>query len=337
MKKHPLIAITMGDPAGVGPEVVVKALHNPRVQSAALLLVIGNRKVLERAASILDMDLDLETIMTAADIDRTRKQAYLLEQPPHPLEDFPIGCIDATCGQAAVNYILSAVDLASHGEVDAIATAPINKASLQVAGIPYRGHTELLADKTQTEDVAMMLVTPGRTEPAQWLRVTHATTHIPLVDVAPALTIESILRTVSLTVEGLGQLGLATPRLALAALNPHASDEGLMGDEEALILAPAAEAANQLGFNLEGPSPADTIFLRAIQGEFDAVIALYHDQGHIPIKTHGFERAVNVTLGLPIIRTSVDHGTAFDIAWKGIAREDSLVEAILLAAQMTSK
>ena len=336
MKNLPLIAITMGDPAGVGPEVVIKAIRHSKVQSSALPLVIGNRKVLERAASILNMDLNLKTIEAPADIDRKRKQVYLLEQPPSPLEGFPIGCIDATCGQAAVNYILSAVDLALRGDVDAIATAPINKASLQAAGISYRGHTELLADKTQSKDVAMMLVTPGRTEPAQWLRVTHATTHIQLIDVAPALTLEGLLRTVSITVKGLSQLGLHTPKLALAALNPHASDEGLMGDEEAQLLIPAVEAAQQLGFNLEGPIPADTVFLRAIQGEFDAVIALYHDQGHIPVKTHGFERAVNITLGLPIIRTSVDHGTAFDIAWKGIAVEDSMVEAILLAAEMAS-
>ena len=336
MKKRPLIAITMGDPAGVGPEVVIKAMRHSRVQSAAIPLVIGNRNVLERAASILNIALELETIEAPAEIDRTLEQVYLLEPDPSPEEDFPIGCIDASCGQAAVTYILSAVDLTKSGDVDAIATAPINKASLQAAGIPYRGHTELLADKTQSKDVAMMLVTPGHSEPAQWLRVIHATTHIPLCDVARSLTIEGVLRTVSISVEGLSKLGLHTPRLALAALNPHASDEGLMGDEEAEILLPAVDAAQQLGLNLQGPIPADTVFLRAIQGEFDAVIALYHDQGHIPIKTHGFERAVNVTLGLPIIRTSVDHGTAFDIAWKGIAVEDSMVEAILLAAEMAS-
>ncbi|TFH32104.1 MAG: 4-hydroxythreonine-4-phosphate dehydrogenase PdxA, partial [Anaerolineales bacterium] len=302
----------------------------------AQLLVIGNRGVMERAASTLGMSLELELIETPGEIERAIKRAYLLEQPPFPTQDFPIGRIDANCGRAAANYIFCAVELAARGEVDAIATAPINKASFQAAGIPYRGHTELLADKTHSQDVAMMLVTPGRAQSAQWLRVTHATSHIPLVEVPHALTLERILKIVSITVDGLKQLRILKPRLALAALNPHASDEGLMGDEEARLLVPAVAMAKHKGINLEGPIPADTVFLRAIQGEFDAVIALYHDQGHIPIKTHGFERAVNITLGLPIIRTSVDHGTAFDIAWKGIAQEDSMIEAILLAAQMAS-
>jgi 4-hydroxythreonine-4-phosphate dehydrogenase len=337
MTEHPLIAITMGDPAGVGPEVVMKALNHPRVPSVGRLVVIGNHDVLKRAAASLDIQLHLELINDLTEIDRTLTQAYLLEQPPFPSAGFPSGHVDATCGQAAVNYILCAIDLALAGHIDAIATAPINKASLQAAGIDYKGHTELLADKTKSPDVAMMLVTPGRSDEPKWLRVTHATTHIPLGDVASALNAERILKTVDITAKGLGQLGLHSPRLALAAFNPHASDEGLMGDEEVRILAPAVEEAQQRGYDLQGPIPADTVFLRALQGEFDAVIALYHDQGHIPAKTHGFERAVNITLGLPIIRTSVDHGTAFDIAWKGIANEDSMVEAILLAARMASQ
>lgn len=334
MTDIPIIGITMGDPAGVGPEVVLKALQRPRVQSAARYVVIGDQTVLDRAASSMNLKVDLETIREPDQIDDARS-GYLLQQPPILRANFPTACIDPQCGRAALNYINCAVDLALHGRVDAIATAPINKAALQAAGSPFIGHTELLAARCQSDDIAMMLVTPGRAQQPQWLRVTHATTHIPLKDVALTLSIERILKTVEVTVKGLELMGIEAPRLALAAFNPHASDEGLMGDEEARILIPAVELALERGHALHGPIPADTVFLRALNGEYDAVVTLYHDQGHIPVKTHGFERAVNVTLGLPIIRTSVDHGTAFDIAWRGLANEASMVEAIVLAAQIS--
>jgi 4-hydroxythreonine-4-phosphate dehydrogenase len=336
VKEMSRIAITMGDPAGVGPEVVLKALSNPRTHSVGKFVVIGNQKVFQRAATLLETELDLTVIHDVDEIDREYKKPYLLEQPPIPSGDFPTGQVDALCGQAAVNYILCAVDMASAGLIDAIATAPINKAALQAAGIPFKGHTELLADRTQSQDVAMMLVTPGRGDEPQWLRVTHVTTHIPLREVGEALNAARILKTIDITAKGMDQLGINKPKLALAAFNPHAGDEGLMGDEEIRILTPVVDQARQHGYDLLGPIPADTVFLRAIEGEFDAVVALYHDQGHIPVKTHGFERAVNITLGLPFIRTSVDHGTAFDIAWKGIANEQSMVESILLARQMSS-
>ena len=300
-------------------------------------IVIGNHEVLQRAATLLETELDLTIIDSVEEISRDDNRAYLLEQPPALPDGFPVGQVDALCGQAAVNYILCAIDLASSGLVDAIATAPINKAALQAAGIPFKGHTELLADRTQSQDVAMMLVTPGRGDKPQWLRVTHATTHIPLREVGEALNADRILKTIDITAKGMDQLGINKPKLALAAFNPHASDDGLMGDEENQILSPVVEQARQLGHDLFGPIPADTVFLRAIEGEFDAVVALYHDQGHIPVKTHGFERAVNITLGLPFIRTSVDHGTAFDIAWKGVANEESMVEALLLAHKMASQ
>jgi 4-hydroxythreonine-4-phosphate dehydrogenase len=333
VKHKPIIAITMGDPAGVGPEVVVKALNHGRVQSRANCLIIGNQAVLEKAAAASKVGLDLAVIDEIGQMDPSSARIHLLEQPPSG--DFPVGTVDARCGQAAVNYILRAVDLALTGIVHAVATAPINKAALHAAGIPFKGHTELLADRTGSRDVAMMLVTPGRGDEPQWLRVTHATTHIPLRDVAAALSVDRILKTVELTQTGLSGLGIKSPRMALAAFNPHASDSGLMGDEESRVLVPAVTQAKRKGYDLAGPIPADTVFLRAAGGEFDAVIALYHDQGHIPIKTHGFERAVNITLGLPIIRTSVDHGTAFDIAWKNLADEASMVEAIILAADMS--
>jgi 4-hydroxythreonine-4-phosphate dehydrogenase len=335
--RHPVIAITMGDPAGVGPEVVLKALGHAQVRSACLPLVIGNLQVLRRAAAYIDTELELIQAHSIEEIDREGARLYVIDLPPNPEEGFPIGRVDAHCGQAAAGYISYAIELAMGRDVDGISTAPINKAAMQLAGIPYRGHTEMLADLTNSRSVAMMLVTPGRRAKKEWLRVSHVTTHIPLREVTKTLTQEKVLATVRITFEGLRQIGIPDPRLALAALNPHASDEGLMGDEEARILRPAVLAAQEHGISVVGPIPADTVFLRALQGEFDAVVALYHDQGHIPAKTHGFERAVNVTLGLPIIRTSVDHGTAFDIAWKGIANEESMVEAILLAAQMADQ
>jgi 4-hydroxythreonine-4-phosphate dehydrogenase len=223
------------------------------------------------------------------------------------------------------------------GQVDAIATGPINKAALKAAGVPFVGHTELLAALTGEERVTTMLATTGRrAEPVEALRVVHVTRHVPLAEVAKHITKARVLETIRLTDVGLKQMGIATPRLAVAALNPHGGDDGLMGCEELDAIGPAVEAAQAEGIDVHGPIPADSVFFRAIRGEFDAVIAMYHDQGHIPIKTHGFERSVTVTLGLPIVRTSVDHGTAFDIAWQGVAHEESMVEAICLAAQLVS-
>jgi 4-hydroxythreonine-4-phosphate dehydrogenase len=213
--------------------------------------------------------------------------------------------------------------------VDAIATGPVNKEALRAAGCPHIGHTELLAELTGEERVTTMLATPG-------LRVVHVTRHVPLAQVANHITRERVLETIRLTDAGLREMGIARPRIAVAALNPHGGDGGLLGREEIEEIGPAVEAARAENVDAHGPIPADSVFFRAIRGEFDVVVAMYHDQGHIPIKTHGFERSVTVTLGLPLVRTSVDHGTAFDIAWQGIAHHESMVEAILLAARMVS-
>jgi 4-hydroxythreonine-4-phosphate dehydrogenase len=207
-------------------------------------------------------------------------------------------------------------------------TGPINKAAIQAAGVHHIGHTEYLAELTGADRVTTMLSTPG-------LSVVHVTRHLALKEVAAHITQESVLTTIQLTDAGLRQMGITRPRLAVAALNPHGGDAGLMGQEEIQAIEPAIEIAQDMGIDARGPIPADSVFFRAIRGEFDVVVAMYHDQGHIPIKTHGFERSVTVTLGLPIVRTSVDHGTAFDIAWQGIASEDSMVEAIQLAARLT--
>jgi 4-hydroxythreonine-4-phosphate dehydrogenase len=286
----PLIAVTAGDPSGIGPEIAVKASHDPRVVAACRPIIYGPH--------------------TAA-----------------ALEPFPSGRVDGASGKAAYDAIVHAVTDALAGRVGAVVTAPINKAAFAAAGYPWRGHTDLLAHLCGTPDVAMMFWSDR-------LRVVLATVHIALRDVPTALTQEKVLDVLRLTARSLPSFGIPSPRLGLAGLNPHAGEDGLMGIEDRDVLAPAVAAARAEGLDVRGPFPADTIFVRAMRGEFDAVIAGYHDQGLIPVKLVAFGRAVNVTLGLPILRTSVDHGTAFDIARQGVADEGSLVEAILLAARL---
>jgi 4-hydroxythreonine-4-phosphate dehydrogenase len=286
----PRVGITVGDPAGIGPEIARKAAADPRVLDVCEPVLYG------------------------------------------PAEDdhaFPIGRISASAGQAAYDAILKAVSDARHGDIAAIATAPINKEAFAAARLPWRGHTELLAHLTGARRVAMMFH-------ADVLRVVLATIHIPLAEVPRALTRESLEDTIELTASELPRFGWPSPRLALAGLNPHAGEHGLMGLEEDAVMIPAVEASRARGIQIDGPLPADTVFVRAMRGDFDAVIACYHDQGLIPVKLVAFGRAVNVTLGLPIIRTSVDHGTAFDIAGRGVADPSSLVHAVLLAAQLAT-
>lgn len=333
MSEVPLVAVTMGDPAGVGPEVTLKALLREEVWRVARPLIIGDARVLEEVSQRLEIPLQIDTLRSVEEATFENPSAQVLDLANVELDGLSPGKVSPMCGHAAVAYIDKALDLALSGNVSAIATGPINKSALRAAGYPFRGHTELLADRCEAAHVAMMLITPGRGDTPRWLRVTHATTHIALAQVSSSLSQARILKTIELFAEGLQLLGIDQPRIALAALNPHASDEGLMGDEEDRVLNPVVRTARQKGFDLSGPIPADTVFLRHMQGEFDGVVALYHDQGHIPVKTHGFDRAVNVTLGLPIVRTSVDHGTAFDIAWQGVAKEHSMVEAICLATQ----
>ena len=244
-----------------------------------------------------------------------------------PGHEFQPGALSAEAGYAAYETIVRAVRDAEAGGIDGIATAPINKEALALAGLPWRGHTEMLADLTHTKRVAMMFW-------SEKLRVVLATIHIPLAQVPSALTIESVMDIIDLTCRALPRFGIPHPRIALAGLNPHAGEHGVLGIEESHVLEPAVARSAKAGIDIAGPFPGDTIFLRAMRGEFDAVIACYHDQGLIPIKMVAFGQAVNVTLGLPIIRTSVDHGTAFDIAGKGIADPESMVQAVLLAARL---
>jgi 4-hydroxythreonine-4-phosphate dehydrogenase len=283
------VAITFGDPAGIGPEIARKAADDPRVREAC------------------------EPVLYGPPVDRT----------------FPAGVLSADAGHAAFEAICAAVHDAQAGVVQAIATAPVNKLAFARAGLPWKGHTDLLAHLTNSPRVAMMFWS----EP---LKVVLATIHVPLATVPQMLTREVLDGIIDLAAAELPRFGVPTPRLALAGLNPHAGEEGLLGGEEERVLRPAVEAARTRGVRIDGPFPADTLFVRASRGEFDAVIACYHDQGLIPVKLLAFGRAVNVTLGLPIIRTSVDHGTAFDIAGRGIADPSSMVEAVLLAARLAS-
>jgi 4-hydroxythreonine-4-phosphate dehydrogenase len=319
----------MGDPAGVGPEVMAKALAVEQVWACCRPLVVGDAGVLKRAIALAAAPLSPHPIINVTKARFDPAAPDVLDLHNVDLVALQPGQVSAAAGRAAVDYVERAVELAQAGLVDGIATGPINKAALQAAGVPHIGHTELLAALTGEERVTTMLATTG-------LRVVHVTRHVPMRDVATHITRERVLETIRLTHAGLQGLGISSPRLAAAALNPHAGDEGLLGSEEIEAIGPAVEAARAEGITVYGPIPADSVFFRAIRGEFDAVVAMYHDQGHIPIKTHGFERSVTVTLGLPIVRTSVDHGTAFDIAWQGIANEESMVEAIRLAAQMAS-
>jgi 4-hydroxythreonine-4-phosphate dehydrogenase len=329
MTEQPIIAITMGDPAGVGPEIVAKALAREEVWACCRPLVVGDVRTLVKAVKLVGVPLTPRLVTDVLEALFHEDVPEVLDLRAVDLTEVQPAKVSATAGRAAVTYIEQATELALDGRVAALATGPINKAALKAAGIPHIGHTELLAELTGAERVTTMLATPG-------LRVVHVTRHVPLAEVAAHITRDQVLETIRLTDGGLRGMGISQSRVAVAALNPHGGDEGLVGREEIEAIAPAVEAAQAEGIDAHGPVPADSVFFRAIRGEFDVVVAMYHDQGHIPIKTHGFERSVTVTLGLPILRTSVDHGTAFDIAWQGLANEESMVEAIQLAARLSS-
>jgi len=322
----PLIAITLGDVAGIGPEVVVKALAVPKVRAICRPLIIGDVRALDAARLGVTVP-PIRAVTSVAEATFDAATLTVLDMGNLPPSDVPLGQISPAAGKAAVEYVLKATDLALAGRVDAIATAPLNKEAMHLAGFAYIGHTEILADVTQTPRCTTMLATPG-------LRVTHVTRHVPFRDIAAQLSVDKVLDTIIITHAGMQRLGFPRPRLAVAGLNPHNGDNGLMGREELDIIAPAVTAAQAQGVNVQGPIPADSVFFQALRGDYDVVVCQYHDQGHIAVKTHGFEQSITITLGLPIIRTSADHGTAFDIAGQGIAHPDSMVAAIVEAATM---
>ncbi|HEU5425011.1 MAG TPA: 4-hydroxythreonine-4-phosphate dehydrogenase PdxA [Nitrolancea sp.] len=325
---RPLLAITMGDPAGIGPEIVLKALRHPEVFTSARPLVLGDRRILRRAAEWVGPPTpEIEVVRTPAEAHFGPGTLTLLDLENASPAACPPGEISAAAGRAAVEYVLTATDLALEGRIDAIVTAPLNKAAMNAAGFHYAGHTELLAERTGTPNVKMLLVGPK-------LRVIHVSTHVALTEAIRRITAANVLAAIELAQESTQALGIPRPRIAVAGLNPHASEGGLFGDEEARAVVPAIAEARARGYEVSDPQPPDTVFLRAVNGAYDVVVAMYHDQGHIPMKLLAFDSGVNVSIGLPIIRTSVDHGTAFDIAGTGKAREASLLAAIDIAVKM---
>ena len=328
MSRQPRIGITMGDPASIGPEIVLKSLAVARpFHDQCLPVVIGDQRVLAATARHLGLSI---TLQPAANPDQMTSQAGVVNVIDLHNADpasFAVGAVSSIAGKASAEYVVRAAEMALENQLDAVVTAPINKEAINLGGFHYAGHTELLADLTGAQDVSMMLV-------SRKLRVLHVSTHVSLKTAIERVTTARVLRVIQLAHRACIMLGIPQPRVAVAGLNPHAGESGLFGDEEAREITPAVEAACADGIEASGPWPGDTVFLQAVQGRFDVVIAMYHDQGHIPMKLLGFDEGVNVSIGLPIIRTSVDHGTAFDIAGQGIASENSLIAAIEVALQM---
>jgi 4-hydroxythreonine-4-phosphate dehydrogenase len=319
----------MGDPAGIGPEVVLKAVAEEEIRRVCVPLIIGDAQLLAHTARKLDLQSGYDIIRSGEPIPEELSGPIIfhLDNINGVIEP---GIESAAAGKAAGGYIEAAVELCAAGSVDAMATAPINKRSLFLGGYTFPGHTEFLAHLTGSEEYAMAFVAAN-------LRVVLISTHVPLADAIRMVEKDRIVRTINLTHRELQRWGIERPRLAMAALNPHGAEGGLFGMEEATEILPAIEACRGADdIDVAGPFSADTVFLRASRGEFDAVVACYHDQAMIPVKCLSFGEAVNVTLGLPFIRTSVDHGTAFDIAGKGVAEHSSMIAAIKLAAELSS-
>lgn len=322
---RPRIVITMGDAAGIGPEIVMKALARPEPYEWSRPLVVGDARRLEKAGRAVGTDLALRRIEAADEAGFTPGTIDCIDLPLIP-DDLPWGEVSATAGDAAFRFVERAVALAEAGAVEAICTAPLSKAALHAGGHLYPGHTEMLAALTGTPEVSMMLMTPK-------LRVIHVTTHVGLIDAIARIEPGLVERTILRGHEALLRAGIDHPRIGVCGINPHAGEGGLFGHgEEAEKIDPAVEALRARGLEVEGALPADTLFFRAQRGDFDLVVAMYHDQGHGPVKVLGIEEGVNVTVGLPVIRTSVDHGTAFDIAGTGRADERSMIEALRQAA-----
>jgi 4-hydroxythreonine-4-phosphate dehydrogenase len=310
----PRVAITMGDAAGVGPELIALALADPAVQDVCRPLVVGDLERLRRAAEITRSPVPDPVIQVAS-------------LPP----DLPFGAVSAAAGDAAYRYLEHAVSLALEGHADAVCTCPINKEALNAAGHAYPGHTELLAELTGASEVAMLLTGPR-------LRVVHVTTHLGLAEAIERIEPRRVRRVIDLGAAALRAMGVDPPRIAVCAINPHAGEGGLFGrGEEAAKILPAVEDARAAGLDVTGPIAADTAFMRAARGDFDLVVAMYHDQGHAPVKVLAFDETVNVTLGLPVVRTSVDHGTAYDLAGTGRASPAGLVAALREAARLAAR
>jgi 4-phospho-D-threonate 3-dehydrogenase / 4-phospho-D-erythronate 3-dehydrogenase len=339
------VVITLGDPTGIGPEIVVKALSNPQIYQHCSPIVIGRPNILRRAVELLGVDSQVVEAGEDLREEPTPSRIVCFTSGHASADDAPAGKVDARGGQAAYDFLLSGTRLVLDNRADAIVTAPLHKGALHAAGHSWPGHTELLADLCGVKEFAMMLYLPpnqaGRGG-AAGLGVIHVTLHMAMRDIFRHLTTSAIDQKIQLAHGAFTKFRVAlglppSPALAVAALNPHAGEGGLFGDEEARMIAPAVEMARSRGWNVQGPLAVDTLMPRAVAGEFDAVIAMYHDQGHIALKLLDMFDAVNITLGLPIIRTSVAHGTAHDIAWQGQSRASGMVQAILSAAWLAQK
>jgi len=336
--KRPIIGISMGDPSGIGPEICIKALSQKDVYEKCRPLIIGDAEVFEQTIKLLGSSLQVRAIHSVKQADFEYGVIDVYDLGNVIMNELKPGLVSAMSGEAAFQAVYQVIQLAMDNQIDATVTAPINKESINKAGHHFSGHTEIYAHYTKTEKYAMLLADTD-------LRVIHVTTHVSLRKACDLCKKSRIIEVIQLIDEACKQFGISDPRIAVAGLNPHAGENGLFGDEEINEIIPAVEEAKAMGFNVEGPIPPDTIFVKAVQGKFDGCVAMYHDQGHIPFKLEGFEwdnekqamksvRGVNITLGLPIIRTSVDHGTAFEIAGKGIASEDAMLVAIDYAVKM---
>ena len=325
MKGQP-VAVTLGDPAGIGPEIIAKTFAEEGLHDENKAFVVGDAGILRRAVDLIGLPLGVNEVEKLQEALFEPVSVDVLQVGKLP-GDLPFGELDARAGAAAFEYVRRATELALEGNVGAVATAPLNKEAMHMGGYEYPGHTEILAELTGTKDFAMMLQT-------EELRVIHVSTHVSLREAIDRVSKERVLTVIHLARDALAKIGIVEPKIAIAGLNPHAGENGLFGDEEAERIAPAVAEAREEGIDASGPHPPDTVFARARKGEFDMVVVQYHDQGHIPIKLMGLEGGVNVTVGLPFFRTSVDHGTAFDIAGTGKADHSSMRTAIELAREL---
>lgn len=325
---RPIIAVTMGDAAGIGPEIIVRALTDPAITGACRPFVVGDARRLRRAAALQGLEVGIRSIDAPESAEPAADRIDVIDLGLIP-DDLPWGELSAIAGDAAYRYIAVASELATAGRVDAICTAPLNKKALHAGGHLYPGHTEMLASLCGVDEVSMMLTTPQ-------VRVIHVTTHIGLLDAIQRIEPGLVERTIRRGLTAMHDAGIDQPRIGVCAINPHAGENGLFGyGEEAEKIAPAVDVVAAEGHEVHGPLPADTAFFLASRGDYDLIVAMYHDQGHGPVKVLGIEAGVNVTVGLPVIRTSVDHGTAFDIAGTGTASHESLVVAVQQAVTMS--
>lgn len=326
--ERPVLGLTMGDPAGIGPEVIAKALADRALARMCRPVVVGSRAVMERTIASLKLPLQVVEFDPTTRVRLKAGQVAVVDALKSPLPRFRMGVAADVTGAASIDFIKAAVQLAQAGSLAGIVTAPINKEAMNMAGYHYPGHTELLADLTQTKEFGMMIVGGP-------LKIMFTTTHVAINSLSSMLTTERIAKAIRLAHLGLTRyFGIARPKIGVAALNPHAGEHGLFGNEEATRILPAVQQARAAGIKASDPLPADTLFGKAARGAYDGVVAMYHDQGLIPLKLLAFGTCVNLTVGLPIIRTSVDHGTAYDIAGKGVAEHGSLLEAVKVAARL---